>query len=178
MMLRRSRKPSTLIDFSVKGTTSVQALGNRVADAVAGGLGRSLRRYRLCTCSGQGYPDRRLQAVEDNRSFAFELKAKTRFNPQDTNRVILTSGTRKLRRNFPAGKPLCHVLVTVLYSKSHRGRSWQVEVNGIRLDFLEPWTPIQKRYEASINHRLLSKGKHFTRVIASPSTKSRQKHGS
>ena len=96
----------SVIDLSVKGSTSVQALGNRVADAVAEGLGKCLRAYRMCECSGQGYPDRRLEAVGDNRSFAFELKAKTRFNPRDTNRVILTSATGKLRRNFPTGKPI------------------------------------------------------------------------
>lgn len=164
----------SVIDLSVKGSTSVQALGNRVADAVAEGLGKCLRAYRMCECSGQGYPDRRLEALRENRSFAFELKAKTRFNPRDTNRVILTSATRKLRRNFPAGKPICHLLATVLYSKLPRGRRCQVSIEGLRFDFLEPWTRIQKRYEGSINQRLLSKGRHRTRLILSRSAKSRK----
>ena len=160
------------IGLSVKGTLSVQALGNRVADAVADGLDKCLRKYRVCECSGQGYPDRRLQAVKGSRFFALELKAKTRFNPRDTNRVILTSGTRKLRRNFPVGKPICHLLATVLYSKSRHGRKWQIGINGLRFDFLEPWTRIQKRYEGSLNQHILSKGKHFTRLIVSRPAKS------
>ncbi len=162
------------IDLRVKGSTSVQALGNRVADAVAAGLGKSLRKYRLCHCSGQGYPDRRLQGVSDKRSFAFELKAKTRFDPRDRNRVILTSGSRKLRRNFPQGKPICHLLATVLYSKDRCGSAWRVLIKGLRFDFLEPWSPIQKRYEASVNQHLLSKGKHATRLILKESAAQRK----
>ena len=159
------------IDLSVNGSLSVQALGNRVADAVADGLDEHLLKYRVCGCSGQGYPDRRLQAVKSNRSFALELKAKTRFNPRDTNRVIITSGTRKLRRNFPVGKPICHLLATVLYSKSRHGQKWQIGIDGLRFDFLEPWTRIQKRYEGSLNQHLLSKGKHSTRLIVARSAR-------
>ncbi|HWH71054.1 MAG TPA: hypothetical protein VNT26_16825, partial [Candidatus Sulfotelmatobacter sp.] len=70
----RRRAP---IRFSVKSTTSVQALGNRVADAVAKALQPYLGKFTLCPCSGQGYPDRRLERLNDNRSFALELKAKT-----------------------------------------------------------------------------------------------------
>lgn len=154
------------INLAVDGTTSIQALGNRVADAVAEGLGKHLQRYRLCSCSGQGYPDRRLQRRRDKRSFAFELKAKTRFNPEDTNRMILTSGSGKLRRNFPTGKPICHLLATVMYSKRRLGDRCRVLIKELRFDFLEPWTHVQRRYEASVNQRMLSKGKHATRQLS------------
>jgi len=154
------------IQFAVEDSTSIQALGNRVADAVAGGLSKHLRKYRLCSCSGQGYPDRRLQRRRDNRSFAFELKAKTRFNPQDTNRMILTCGSGKLRRNFPAGKPICHLLATVIYSKRRLSHGSRVVIKEMRFDFLEPWTHVQRRYEASVNQRILSKGKHATRRLS------------
>lgn len=154
------------IDLSVPKGTSTPALGNRLADAVADGLDRHLLRHKLLRCAGQGYPDRRLLRVKDNRSFALELKAKTEFNPRDTNRVILTCGSRKLRRSFGTRQPICHLLATVFYSQTSCGRCSRVVVQGLRFDFLEPWTPVQKRYEASVNAHLLSRGKHFTRAIS------------
>lgn len=153
------------IDLYVPGATSTPALGNRVADALATGLEKHLSRYKLCPCRGQGYPDRRLLRIDDQRSFALELKAKTRFNPRDTNRVILTSGSRKLRRSFAPRQPICHLLATVLYSKRREGRRCRIVIDGLRFDFLEPWTRVQKRYEASVNQYLLSKGNHSTRLI-------------
>ena len=137
-------------------TTSVQVLGNRVADAVADGLRPHLGRYRLCRCTG--YPDRRLECPDTNRSFAFEIKAKTGLDPRDTQRMILTSGTRKLRRNFKAGKPICHLLTTALYSVGRRGRRSVIRVHGLDFAFLEPSTLVQNQYEASVNQRLLAKG--------------------
>ena len=153
------------IDLSVPGGTSTPALGNRVADAVADGLDQHLVRYRLCRCTGQGYPDRRLLRVRDNRSFALELKAKTEFNPRDTNRVILTCGSRKLRRSFGTRQRICHLLATVFYTKSRSGRRCRIVINGLRFDFLEPWTPVRKRYEASVNQHMLSKADHSTRLL-------------
>jgi len=153
------------IDLSVPGATSTPALGNRVADAVADGLDQHLVGYKLRRCVGQGYPDRKLLRVNDNRSFALELKAKTEFNPRDTNRVILTCGSRKLRRSFGTRRPICHLLATVFYAKSRSGRRCRIAISGLRFDFLEPWTPVRKRYEASVNQHMLSKGKHSTRLL-------------
>lgn len=153
------------IEFSVETNTSVQALGNRVADAVVNGLEDYLGRYKLCHCSGQGYPDRRLLRLKDSRSFALELKAKTRLDPHDTQRIILTCATGKLRRNFRRGEPICHVLATALYSMSREGKRRRVIVNGLDLDFLEPWTLVQNQYQASVNQRLLAKGNHASRLL-------------
>lgn len=158
----RKRSP---IQFSVRGSTSVQALGNRVADAVADGLRPHLGRYRLCRCTGQGYPDRRLERPDANRSFAFELKAKTGLDPRDTQRMILTSGTRKLRRNFRVDRPICHLLTTAVYSVARRGRRSVIRVHGLDFEFLEPSTLVQNQYEASVNQRLLAKGKHSRRLL-------------
>jgi hypothetical protein len=38
-------------------------------------------------------------------------------------------------------------------------------IKGLRFDFLQPWTPIPKRYESSVSHRLLSLGKHKPRGL-------------
>jgi hypothetical protein len=153
------------IEFLLDSKTSYSALGNRVAEAFVDSINADLRGYRLCGCKGQGYPDRQLLRLKDKRNFAFELKATTSFDPRNSNRVILTSGTGKLRRNFGIANPICHVLATTLYSKTQTGRRCQIMITGLRLDFLEPSSPIQKRYEASVSHWLLSRGAHESRFL-------------
>ncbi len=160
----RSRQHAR-IEFSVERDLSVPALGKRIEDAVAAGLQPHLGNYQLWDCAGQGYPDRRLERRKDRRSFAFELKAKTKLDPTDTQRMILTSGTRKLRHSFKAGEPICHLLATALYSSVCSKRRRQVIFHGLYLAFLEPWTLVQNQYEASVNQRLLANGDHSRRLV-------------
>jgi hypothetical protein len=161
------------ITLSTGENVFVQKLGNRVADTLTDVVRQRLVNYQLHSCIGQGYPDHRLQPVKNDRSFAFELKAKTKFDPKDKNRETLTSGTTKLRRNFDMKKPICHLLTTVLYRRNRIGRRYKITVERLRLDFLEPGTRVQKRFEASVNPNLLSKGNHHVREIAP----SQQKRG-
>jgi len=153
------------IQFDVNPDISAPALGNRVASAFANGVSTSLPRYSLCECPGNGYPDQLLRRRKDGRPFALELKAKTAFRPKDGNRQVLTSASSKLRRHFPAGKPVCHLLATVLYSKLRHGRRSQIAVTGLRLDFLAPSSPVEVRFEASVSQRLLSRSKHARPVL-------------
>jgi hypothetical protein len=138
----------------VNPRTTGQAMGNRLASFFAGQLDRQLRHYRIEACAGQGYPDRRLRHTGKNRSYALELKATRSFEPKSTNRVILTCSSGKLQRHFAA--PINHLLVTVFFRK--RGRD--VWIQDFRLDFLEPWSKVNVRLEASVSQHLLAHGKH------------------
>ncbi len=129
------------------------------------GVSQVLPRYSLGDCPGNGYPDKILKRLRDGRQFAFELKAKTGFDPADGHRVVLTSTGKKLRRNFGPDSPICHVLATVFYSRSRDGSRWKIAVEGLRLDFLSPATPVEVRWEASVSHRLLSRAPHPIRVL-------------
>jgi hypothetical protein len=160
-----SARGQSRIQFGVENTLSVQAMGNRVEHAVAAGLQRRLGKYELLPCSGQGYPDRRLERRKDGRSFAFEVKAKPELDPTDTQRIILTTGTRKLRRNFNTREPICHLLVTAVYSTVRQGNCRRVLVQALDFDFLEPWTLVQNQYQASVNQRLLARGEHSRRLL-------------
>jgi len=153
------------IEFDVSSDISSPALGNRIASAFANGVSSSLPRYSLCGCPGNGYPDRLLRRRNDGRPYALELKAKTSFQPKDGNRQVLTSTSSKLRRYFPVGTPVCHLLATILYSKARRGRRSRVAITGLRLDFLSPSSPIEVRLEASVSQRMLARGKHAKPVL-------------
>lgn len=129
-----------------------QRAGNRVASAVAKQIGPKLRKFRLETCKGQGYPDMRLSRRRDGRDIALELKATRRFDPRSNSRIVLTSASRKLRKKFRC--PTNHLLLTVCYRRNG-GRFW---IRGVRLDFLEPTTEVHVRLEASLSRKLLTKG--------------------
>jgi hypothetical protein len=130
------------------------AMGNRLASFFANKVGERLRNYRIESCSGQGYPDKRLVRMANQRAYALELKAAHSFEPKSNHRVILTCSSSKLRRHFVP--PINHLLVTVFYRK-HRNRVW---IENLRLDFLEPWTKVRVRLEASVSQHLLAEGKH------------------
>ena len=69
------------------------------------------------------------------------------------------SSASKLRAQFVS--PIYHLLATVIYSQVPNG----VRIDHLRLDFLEPTTPVSVRLEASVNHRILANGTHHSRVI-------------
>ncbi len=147
---------TTLLTIS-PGTTN-QSIGNKVAEFFTNHMNRHLRAFRIEDCSGAGYPDKQLREVGTGRLFACEIKATSHFNPSDSNRIVLTSSSDKLRRKFR--QPLHHLLVTASYVE-HNG---QLELQTSRLDFLEPTTPVNVRLEASVSQRLLAQAahRHFT----------------
>ena len=141
-----------MVDSKISGP----AMGNRLADHFASQLDRQLRIFRIQKCAGQGYPDRRLVRVSNNRSYALELKATRSFEPKSTHRVILTCSSGKLQRHFVA--PINHLLLTVFYRKQGN----KVWIQNFRLDFLEPTTKVNVRLEASVSHHLLANSPHLS----------------
>ncbi|UFM66777.1 hypothetical protein LOS78_12660 [Paracoccus sp. MA] len=137
-----------------KGTN--QSKGNQAADflfgAIAGHMGNS---GKIATAPGKGYPDMIFSL--DGASFCMEFKATSAWKAGDSNRRVLTSSTSKLRsliQEAHVGNPPAHFICTVLYSDN------DAVVTGVRLDFLEPDTPVNIRLEASTSQKLLSEGAH------------------
>ncbi len=140
--------------LAVGSNVTGQAMGNHLATYFATHMDQQLRGFRIQTCAGQGYPDRRLVRVANERSYAFELKATHAFQPKSTQRVILTCSSSKLRRHFVA--PIKHLMVTVFHQKEGNN----VWIRNFRIDFLEPWTKVKVRLEASVSQHLLAKSPH------------------
>jgi hypothetical protein len=130
-----------------------QSVGNQVEISTIDELNNHLKCFNIEKCSGAGYPDRIL-ARGDFRHIALEMKATGSWNPQDSNRRVLTSASKKLRLKFTL--PIYHLLCTVVYkSESKAGK-----VEGVRLDFIEPLTQVSIRLEASVSHKILASGTH------------------
>ena len=108
--------------------------------------------FRLIKCAGAGYPDQTL--VRGETKIALEIKATGDWNPADSNRRVLTSSSDKLRKSFES--PIHHLLCTVFYSSALP----TTRIDAIRLDFLEPSSPVNVRLEASVSHKLLALGLH------------------
>ncbi len=87
------------------------------------------------------------------------MKATSDWNPNDSNRRVLTSSSTKLRAQFEA--PIHYLLLTAIY----RVEGGNARINGIRLDFLAPQTQVNVRLEASVSHKLLSNSTHASLVI-------------
>jgi hypothetical protein len=140
-------------------SSSNQSVGNQVEAFTVGILSPHLVGYRLLPCSGSGYPDKMIIERRTNLAIPLEMKATSDWNPRDSNRRVLTSSSSKLRAQFVC--PIYHLLATVIYSQVPNG----VRIDHLRLDFLEPTTPVSVRLEASVNHRILATGSHHSRVI-------------
>jgi hypothetical protein len=139
--------------------SSNQSVGNQVEAFTVGILSPHLVDYRLLPCSGSGYPDKVIIERGTNLAIPLEMKATSDWNPRDSNRRVLTSSSKKLRAQFVG--PIHHLLATVIYSPVSKG----IRIDHLRLDFLEPTTPVSVRLEASVNHRILANGSHHSRVI-------------
>lgn len=143
----------------IRAGSSNQSVGNQVEEFTVARLAGRLTEFRLASCSGAGYPDKMLIQAGGVLSIPLEMKATSDWNPRDSNRRVLTSSSAKLRSQFPG--PVYHLLATVIYSVCPGG----IRVDRLRLDFLEPDTPVSVRLEASVNHRILSSGSHHSREI-------------
>jgi hypothetical protein len=138
--------------LEVEADTSNQSIGNKVAEFFVETISPYLRAHRIDACRGPGYPDKQLVRREGGRSFALELKATSHFNRNDSNRIVLTCSSRKLREQFEA--PINHLLATVCYAKDGD----QITVEHLRLDFLQPDSPVDVRLEGSVSQRGLARG--------------------
>ncbi|PYJ56793.1 MAG: hypothetical protein DME24_21130 [Verrucomicrobia bacterium] len=140
--------------LEVEEDISNQAVGNRVAEFFTTGISPHLSAYRVEICSGPGYPDKKLIRREGGRVFVLELKATSEFDAKDSNRIVLTSSSRKLRRDFRA--PINHLLATISYQKN----GVEIVLEHLRLDFLEPTTPVDMRLEGSVSQKALARAAH------------------
>lgn len=151
---------------SIRVGSTNQSIGNQVEEHVITRLSSAIRPpFSLRSCSGAGYPDKTLVFTEEkDLRIALEVKATSDWNPRDSNRRVLTSSSEKLRRQF--SDPIHHLLLTIIYEIKNECAC----VEALRLDFLEPTTPVSVRLEASVNHKLLATGTHHSSVLSSDET--------
>lgn len=144
---------------SLNPGSSNQSIGNQVEDYTIQRLNARISEFSISRCSGPGYPDQILIQTDIDLRIPLEVKATSNWNERDTNRRVLTSSSKKLRAEF--NEPIYHLLLTILYSQSGDSAT----INAIRLDFLEPTTPVNVRLEASVNHKILAAGHHYSKTI-------------
>jgi hypothetical protein len=140
------------IPLLIAAGISNQSIGNKVAEHFVHHINRRLSAHSVRDCVGAGYPDKELFSARDGRAFAFELKATSQFDVNDSNRIVLTSSSQKLRRRFRP--PIYHLLGTACYVLTGS----EISIERLRLDFLEPTTPVNVRLEASVSQRSLARG--------------------
>lgn len=144
----------------IRPASTNQSIGNQIEEHAISKLNGHFSEFSITSCKGAGYPDKTLTQKTTRLKMPLEFKASRDWNPNDANRRVLTSSSKKLRRQFPA--PIHHLLLTVLYSPASPRH---VAIKALRLDFLEPSTAVNVRLEASVNHKILANGPHHSRVI-------------
>ena len=132
--------------------SSNQSIGNQVEFFFIQKITQHLQSAKIGGCGGAGYPDRVLEL--GTLRIPLEVKATSDWNPRDSNRRVLTSSSEKLRARFSGS--IHHLLATALYTVLENS----AQMNGLRLDFLQPTTPVNIRLEASVNHKILATGSH------------------
>ena len=154
-------------ESSVKGSicpippgTTNQSIGNKVEEYIVPILDSGLSGFSISKCSGPGYPDQTLIQQSTNLHIPLEMKATAKWNERDTIRRVLTGSSQKLRTQFSA--PIYHLILTVSYTDR---QPESVTINTIRLDFLEPTTTVNIKFEASVNHKILTTGDHYSKTI-------------
>ena len=155
-------------EASVKGSicplkpgSTNQSIGNQVEKYIVQELDSVISGFSIFKCSGGGYPDQILIQQTTKLKIPLEMKATAAWNDKDSNRRVLTSSSKKLRAQF--SEPIYHLLLTALYSKEDDEDL--ATIDAIRLDFLEPTTIVNVRLEASVSHKLLANGIHYSKTI-------------
>ena len=138
-----------------------QSVGNEIEKYIVPKLDRGLSGFSISKCRGPGYPDQTLIQQSTNLHIPLEMKATANWNEKDTIRRVLTSSSKKLRAQF--SEPIHHLLLTVLYSKQDDENF--ATIDAIRLDFIEPTTAVNVRLEASVNHKILVGGHHYSKIF-------------
>ncbi len=159
--MRQAASAGQLIGLNcpIRARSTNQSIGNQVEESAIPILASRLSAFTLGRCSGAGYPDQVLFCNETRLKVPLEVKATSTWNHKDSNRRVLTSSSGKLRKQFVS--PIYHLLTTIVY----RVNQSDAVVEQIRLDFLEPSSPVSVRLEASVNHKLLSHGTHTSVII-------------
>ena len=144
----------------IKPKSTNQSIGNQVEKYIIPQLDEVLSGFSICKSKGSGYPDQILIQETTDLHMPLEVKTTSNWKKKDANRRVLTSSSEKLRAQFST--PIYHLLFTVGYSDRDDN---SVTVTTIRLDFLEPTTVVNTRFEASVSHKLLTDGIHYSKTI-------------
>ena len=139
--------------------SSNQSIGNQVEEFTIQHLKSHHKEFTISKCSGAGYPDKLLLKRGSQANIVMEFKATSGWNPADSNRRVLTCSSAKIRKCVTP--PIYHLLCTVMY----RLVGSSAEIQALRLDFLEPDTPVDVRLEASVSHRSLATGPHANIIL-------------
>lgn len=128
-------------------------------------LNTIISEFSTSPCDGKGYPDQTLTQIATGTRILLEVKATSNWEERDTNRRVLTSSSKKLRAQF--SDPIYHLILTVLYTENENlaTNEESATIDAIRLDFLEPTTIVNVRLEASVNHKILEEGHHYSKII-------------
>lgn len=145
--------------YPLRPNSSNQSIGNQVEKYTIEELNTAISEFSISPCSGAGYPDQILIQIATGIRIPLEVKATSNWDESDSNRRVLTSSSKKLQAQF--SDPIYHLLLTILYSENQDLAS----INAIRLDFLEPTTPVNVRLEASVNHKILAEDHHYSKII-------------
>lgn len=136
---------------STWSTASPQSRGNIMANLVIQELSTSSSfKLKQATSYGAGYPDGLLETKAAG-TFIIELKATKTWNEKDGNRRVLLSSTTKLEKILDREPNVHakHLLLTCIHDDHGT-------LTELRLDFLNPDTVINTRFEAATSHKLLS----------------------
>lgn len=145
----------------IKPGSTNQSIGNQVENYTIEKIDTVISGFSISICPGKGYPDRMLIQDTTKLRVPLEVKATSHWNEKDSNRRVLTSSSNKLRTAFSA--PIYHLLLTAIYSPDQDQDS--VTINTIRLDFLEPTTTVNVRFEASVSHKILASDPYYSKMI-------------
>tara|TARA_B110000008_G_scaffold262698_1_gene285361 strand:- start:1050 stop:1688 length:639 start_codon:yes stop_codon:yes gene_type:complete len=143
---------ATDLEISLEPGLSNQARGTRLWKRFRPTLIEGLTDARFETCLKSGYPDRKL-VLGTGESIAFEEKAHSKWDPNDGNRVVICSSTRRLRETF--SQPIFHLWATLYHSIRNTENETICTIHQLRLHYVEPETLVARRLETSTSNKLL-----------------------
>lgn len=127
-----------------------QSKGNRVAKYVLEHLLQHPKIARKAG-TGNGYPDYWLDI--GGTVYAIEMKATGNLNPSSTNRTVLLSSSKTLRKALNKQvviAPIRHAILQIVF---HNRKNQHAVFKSANLYFLEPDTEVNVRFEASTHQK-------------------------
>lgn len=154
---------SQIIGSTIPNLTGTnQSKGNQVEKYFVSKLSNQWKSESgIFDAPGKGYPDR-IFRVENCRSF-MEIKATSNWSENDSIRRVLTAKPEKMRNlvnSNAVDQPPAHFICTIVYSEPNSN------IISIRMDFIDPNTEIDVRFEASTSQKRLTNGGHKTEIFS------------
>ncbi|NBZ86579.1 hypothetical protein [Stagnihabitans tardus] len=158
--LVKAIRNSNLIGAQMQAAASNQAQGNSAVKLFLGHVhGQLVAPDEIDIAPGKGYPDCYLKV--GGVSYCLEVKNTENWTPNDTNRRVLLSSTKKMRKLVSTATiddPPAHLCCTLVHDQ-------YLVINEVRLDFIEPTTEVNVRLEASTSQKLLTNATHYVVTI-------------